>query len=530
MTKVALALLAAALVPAAPQESNRVLEKPGEHHKHLTMDTVDRWTLDGIEDEVLRVDVRSGDFDPVLELVRLDGSGRIVEVLVPPVDDAGSTSHMLKRLPSAGKLAILVHGPDNRGGGRYRLYVERLRSVPLPDGATSFSGRLDDKGNAHVRLTAEKGRVLVPRGKGVSEVIDPKGYSLGNWSGCYTIDRSGEHYVRVRGEPRAPYEIGFARVERRKLIPGADVQTTVEPYGLHEWTFDTVEGGLHHIELRGEDLEMRVIDHGDPPARALSEAAHLRRLRTHSKGPVQRRTLVARLAVGQRVQVRSRSSRPADYRLRRIDGAMRLDRGDHPGNFLSVGGSEYWAFDAQPGEVLRVRVKSMLFDPVLRLHDGSGQQIGEADDGGGGLEPEHSWLVRERGRVFAEVASFGNGGGGQYDIELTAVNVPRVAMGGREAGELMTGAVAYWHVNVAEEEQVLVLVGSDTFDPRVTVIDPDGAVIGSASRPGPGADVVLAFRPEGSGRHTITVQGGSGPYTLRVIDPDAGSNEKSESR
>src|SRR5690606_27866134 len=94
------------------QESMRELDRPGEHHKHLTRDTVDRWKLGGRAGEVFRVRVSSGEFDPVLGFVDADGAA-----LRDAVDDPGSESRFLQRLPRDGQYEILVHGPERRGGG-----------------------------------------------------------------------------------------------------------------------------------------------------------------------------------------------------------------------------------------------------------------------------------------------------------------------------------------------------------------------------------------------------------------------------
>jgi hypothetical protein len=520
-TSTCLAALAAC-APGLAQESTRTLDRPGEHNKHLTVDTVDRWLLDGRLDEVLRVDARSSDFDPVLELVRLDDAGRVAAVLVPEVDDPGGWSRMLLRLPSAGPLAILVHGPGQRGGGNYRLYVERLSSTPLPDGAEFLSGALDRDGNAHVRVVARAGETLVPRGSGVTEVIDPKGVSLTGWQGCYEAERDGEHFLRVHGRPLAPFRVGLAPVRRRALELGADVTERLADSGLDEWTFTAREHGFHVLEVEGADLDVRVVADGPEPPHALDGGPTHRWLPAHSKGATRRSVLVTASALARRVQVRALLDRATPYRLTLRDPSAPLATGAPTTGALAVGGSDYWTFAAEPGQVLQLDVESGAFDPVLRLFDEDGTPLGEFDGGGAGLAARHTWLATRRGVVRAEVLSYGNGGGGAYAITLTDLVVPAIEVGGRRAAELRAGAVDHWHLAAEGPRDVLLLTRSDDLETGLSLFDPDGIELATNWGSGPGRGALLGVRLPRAGRYTLAVtgRGGDGAYMLRVLDPD----------
>src|SRR5690606_26847710 len=206
-------------LPLAAQESVRDLDRPGEHHKHLTVDTVDTWKLQADADDVIRLDVSSAQFDPVVDFVRLGEGDAVAAVVVPEVDDPGSRSHLLVRLEQVGRYAIRVHGPEQRGGGNYRLYVERLRSRPMPPEGEA-TGTLDPDGVTHLRFDAKRGDCVGPFGSGIAELIDPSGRGLDGWNGCFDVERDGEHYVRVRGAAGAVFRVG---VERARMRPLAEV-------------------------------------------------------------------------------------------------------------------------------------------------------------------------------------------------------------------------------------------------------------------------------------------------------------------
>ena len=509
-------------LPAFGQESDRDLERPGEHNKHLTIDTVDRWMIDGLADEVLRVDVRSGQFDPVLQLVRLDDdSDRTSEVLVPEVDDPGSESRFLKRLPSDGRFAILVHGPGQRGGGNYRLNVERLRSEPFPEGADYLVSKVDDSGMLHVRVAANKGDMLVPRGSRVSEIIDPMGFSIPQWNGCFEAERDGEHYLRVRADPGAPCRVGLAPVRRRQIADDDLIRETLEGSGLDEWTFTTKTNSFLVIELEGAHLEMQVVQDGEEPQRALDGGPTHRWLPSHSKGLVQRMILVTPMPMNRKVMVRSHSKEPAPYTLTVRDTSRPLSDADPVAGSLVVGASDYWTFKTEPGEVLRLDLESSAFDPYLRLFDQDGVTIGEFDDVGGGLAAGHSWLVRKRGFVRAQVHSFGNGGGGEYTLQLARLTIPTLSVGETRGPIPLEGGVDYVHLDGKANLDLLIFTASDDLETGLTLYDPDGIALASNWGSGVHRGALISTRLPRDGRYTLAVTGrrGIGSYTLRVINP-----------
>ncbi|MBI5852178.1 MAG: hypothetical protein HZB39_14285 [Planctomycetes bacterium] len=513
---ITLALGAAALA----QESVRDLERPGENHKHLTVNTVDRWRFEGHADEVIRFDVASSDFDPVIALVKVVEGDRD-EVVLADVDDDGSRSHALVRLASAGRYAILVHGPNARGGGNYRLYVERLKSVPMQDGGNVCEGRLDDMGMAHVRFLAQKGETVVPHGAGVVEFIDPKGRSRIGWEGCHDVELDGEHYVRVHGAPDAGFRVGVERARVRDLGSDAERADSLSAHGIDEWRFEGRPDEFRRIVLHGERIAMRVIPRDT--ATGLDERAPLVVLTDREKGGVRRLAVVLGRDGGYRVQVLSRSGSSMEYRLRFDVDAEPLAVAQPADRELALGASEFFAFDTTPGQVLRVDVAADAFDPLVRLTAADGRPIGENDDGGGGLASRHGWFVQRGGLVRAQVACVGDGGGGRYRIALSDVLVPALAIGAAKDGTLGDGATEYWHLDGRTGQSLFLSARSATADLTVTLIDPYGVVVGSDDDSGADRDALFATRLSRDGRHTVvvTARSGRGAYSIQAIDPSA---------
>lgn len=520
--------IAAAAPPAAPpparalsQENVRSVDSPGEHFKYLTVDTVDRWLLDGTKDEILRIDVRSSEFDPVLSLVQMGAAGAVAAVLIPEVDDDGSESHMLMRLPVSGSLAILVHGAGRRGGGNYRLYVERLTSAPIPDGEEYATGTLDANGNAHIRFQAKEGEIIVPRGGQVTEIIDPKGFSLPNWRGTFVARAAGEHYFRVRGRAGRAFRAGLSPVRQRTLIRRAETADTITDGGLDEWTFPCRPNQLTVVEVEGEGLEVRIVNGEFAEDRGLDRGPIIHPLPAHSKGLTQRFAFVSTGKLDRRLQIHSRTESPHPYRVLVRDPSQALPAGARIQQRLALGGAAYWTFAVQPGEVYQVDVESDDFDPYLRLSNGNGLPMGDFDDGGGDLSARYTWLVEGRGQVRAEVSCYGNGGGGDYRVKLTAVPVPTFDLESPVTGTLKGGTAGFWHVQAEGPQDLVIMVRSTTFQPALRLVDPDGITIATAAKSGIHRASLLSVTLPKKGRYTVAVTGnGAGAYTMRGIDPE----------
>ena len=111
---VVLALLPA---PARTQESIRPLKGQGQVGAFLTPGQVDRWVFEGDKGETLIVHVATKEFDPLLGLSITRMGANNDETVVPDVDDPGTESRFMVRLPEKGQYKIRVHAYKNQGAG-----------------------------------------------------------------------------------------------------------------------------------------------------------------------------------------------------------------------------------------------------------------------------------------------------------------------------------------------------------------------------------------------------------------------------
>ena len=174
--------------------------------------------------------------------------------------------------------------------------------------------------------------------------------------------------------------------------------------------------------------------------------------------------------------------------------------------------------------MLRIEVESAAFDPVLRLWTRSRVACGDNDDGGNDLASRFSWLVTSAGKVRAQVASFGDGGGGPYKIQLVDVPVPDLPLGTKQKSSLGEGSTEHWHFEGRAGQTLFLSARSTVVDTALVLFDPAGVEVGRDEDAGGDRNVLPCIRFPRHGRYTLAVsaRSGRGEYALLALDPDLG--------
>lgn len=106
--------------------------------------------------------------------------------------------------------------------------------------------------------------------------------------------------------------------------------------------------------------------------------------------------------------------------------------GSATGALESLGDRDWFAVDIATAGKYIFEVKGdssgsgSLTDPWLRIFDGSGNQIGQIDDGGTGLDARDYFTITTPGTYYLEASSRGDQAGGSYTVAVNAV--PTVAI------------------------------------------------------------------------------------------------------
>ncbi|MEK6238910.1 MAG: PPC domain-containing protein, partial [Planctomycetales bacterium] len=223
-----------------------------------------------------------------------------------------------------------------------------------------------------------------------------------------------------------------------------------------------------------------------------------------------------------RYQLHLLANTSSSYSLTSTDPTKPVAPGANVAGRLPVGGSAFYSFQADAGEVFQASLGSDDFDPYLRLYDARGNQVAENDDGGGSLQGRITQMFTEQGVYRLQVSSLGNGGGGDFQLALDQQQPRELALGGRGQGTLHHKGMDLWSFAGEEGKTVFISVRSSECDPQVSLRGPGGARLASDDNHGVGADCLLAVRLPETGRHVIWISSnrGAGAYSVRLIDGD----------
>jgi hypothetical protein len=511
------ALLGAATAGLA-QESQRSVEAPGTFTKYLSPDQVDTWSFEGHKDEVVIAHVQSEEFDPTVAVATKDGKS-LVEA-----DDEGSESSVATRLPADGQYAILVHGFQFHGGGNYTLEMQRFAAQRIEPGKPAVATAGAD-GAVHLALQADKGQILVPdvQPKVEWQMFDPKGRPIEAWAGTADVELAGEQFLSFQVPPGTSASVQVRAATQRDL-KSAEASGSLGPLEMDVWSFAGEPGWFRVLEVErtGPAEAKLVYAPPDEEKQQIAEGDELPDLRffpVQSKGNRLRYAMLLGRRGRYRFFLLARGA--LQYQLRLADPSQALEPGRREDR-LEVGAAAFYTFQASAGQLWQIDLASDAFDPYLRLYDGSGAQVAENDDGGGGLASRITAMIRKSGAYRIQAASSGNGGGGPYVLTLSAKTVPKLGLGERQQGTLGEGAREPWSFQGKAGSSVVVLVRSEHAKAGLELYGPAGVLLRKDGGSGPDGSGMLAVRLPEDGLYTVWVaaSSGSGAYTIRLLDAD----------
>ncbi|MBN2492274.1 MAG: PPC domain-containing protein [Planctomycetes bacterium] len=506
------------------QEAVRDVKQDGVETKFLTHNQIDTWKARIQENETLIVHVSSLEFDPVLQLVRKDGSQ-----VTDKIDDEGSESRLRVRLTEAGEYHVRVHAFQMRGGGNYRITFERLVSTPI-EVAARTNGAFDAEGVAHHHFLAEEGAILVPDLRGTrSQVMrDAVGRILYGWENTIRVMATGEHTITLRGRGHGGYSLLIRRATIRDLGDAHEAAGALEDGALDVWGIDAEAGQFRRIEIRKQGRVMTRL--GLAPETKDEKALLVERqpsspvpftlFPASTKGDAVRYFVLFNRSARFELALLARSD--LTYRLLASDPTAALPLpGDAEGR-IDVGGTAFYTIAAEAGGILHLAVDSEQFDPTVRLHDERGNLLLENDDGGNGLGSTLALLVKKSAQLRVQVSAVGNGGGGRFRIRGRQEAVPSLAIGDHGRGRLGEGADAYWSFAGQKGQTILVHARSLDVDVQAEVFGPEGTSLGTDDDSGVGTDSLMAIRLPASGRYILRVgsRRGAGAYAVQLIAAD----------
>ncbi len=183
------------------------------------------------------------------------------------------------------------------------------------------------------------------------------------------------------------------------------------------------------------------------------------------------------------------------------------------GNKLSVGKTDYWAFDAKVGDVLTFDSKASTFAEEASLIDPELQYVHQSSMQPDQTSAKWQFICQKAGRYSVAISSTGGGGGGDYELERKVLHPREFGKRSPASGELANGQVVVWRFTARPEEPVMVHWKSSLWNYNISV------------RTDSGADANLPLTPV-SGTDQYGILKVDKPTTFLIVLSPNGSNAK----
>jgi hypothetical protein len=508
----------------------------------LSPGTHDDWPLRARDGETVILAVRSGAFDPAVELVGPTGE---VVARNDDVRQGEQNSLLLARLATGGDYQVRVRSSNAATGGGYQLAVRRFVATELPVGVRA-TGSLGKSLSRWHRFGADADRTLVITARAASlvpmvQVVAPNGEPVeagpaglapqGSTRVVFRTPRAGDYYVRIfpadGGDPRDSYAVTVATA---RVLPSTIGATNpgrrIDPGGLDLWTFRGEVGDLIRVGARADSGELTArISHvppADPTGKPRAPEGPVPPLVVLPSDPKAGGELVAllNLAGDYQVAVSQPLGLGVGYALATARPARPLADDAGSTGTLGLGGAEFWSVEGAPGRILRIEGSSDRFDAELELYGPQGDLIARDDDGGSRRDARLTALLTERGRHLVRVHSHGDGGGGPYTLRRVPDPARPLALGASGEGAVGAGGSEVWSFRGQAGQAIILSARSPDFNIQAALFDPEAAEVASDDDGGEGTDSLLSARLPVDGPYTIWIRSaaGSGRYSIQLIE------------
>ncbi len=199
-----------------------------------------------------------------------------------------------------------------------------------------------------------------------------------------------------------------------------------------------------------------------------------------------------------------------------------------------------WTLAGRAGQRVVIDLTSSAFDAYLVLRDADGRMIGSDDDSGEGQNARlHAVLPRD-GTYLVIATGFGESARGRYNLAVTGWEAPDAPAPGRSAalragetkdgilepGDEISGDGPYqdrWTFEAPAGARLRVEMRSTDLDSYVTVLSPDGSMVGHDDDGLGGRDAALSFRAMAAGRYTVLASSygeepATGAYKITLLE------------
>lgn len=469
---------------AIEQGINRYLDVQ-EHKNIVTPGDFTEWPLQLRAGQVVIADARSEAFDPALEIANESNVSQAANDDRYPGDQRPL---LLWRCPVDGKYLLRVRSFQNKAGGQAFIRFKVFNSIDVGEQAADHE--FQDGGRYLLRLDLKKGEVkqLVfefPNDRyarpGLGQVISPIGLPhlklaralehalpdslIAPVEGSYYViaDIPGRNPIRMRARtltPVRPSNSGLAQVVNGSKDNPVLVSFDVKAGQLIE--IATPELGMDAFSALSEQPDFSKFDLQDPEKNPFFPQDR-RPLPPSPFRPLPARSRDPRIGVYAVVRdatlwlaCNGKGGTSKDYSVAIRNGAEALSAGAPKQGKLRIGKTDYWVFEANVGDVMKLRFQASGFSQRVIVRDPALREIYGAEALPDQDSIDWQMMATEPGRYLVAVSSVGDGGGGEYSLIRKVIPPREFGKGVQAAGSFEDGQTQVWKCTIKPGEPLYV--------------------------------------------------------------------------
>lgn len=202
-----------------------------------------------------------------------------------------------------------------------------------------------------------------------------------------------------------------------------------------------------------------------------------------------------------------------------------LINGSRNAGTIGLGGLQMWAFAANAGDSIQLRMGADTYSPRIDLYGPSGRLLTNAFTANGTFrDASLATQLTNSGTFTVVVSSYFLNSFGNYTLNLAQVPEAFVVSAGEQGGPMTNGVqnngvlslgdLQMWSFNGSAGNSIQLRMGATNYSPRIDLYGPDGALLTNAfTANGTFRDASLATRLTNSGTFTVVVSS----YYLNVF-------------
>jgi hypothetical protein len=142
--------------------------------------------------------------------------------------------------------------------------------------------------------------------------------------------------------------------------------------------------------------------------------------------------------------------------------------------YLRIADTNWWAFDAKPGDVMSLTTVSPKFADLLVVRDPDMNEIRHFEAPLDQTSDRWRVVVQKPGRYLMSVSSVGNGGSGEYSLARQVFHSKEFSKSSPAKGEISNGEVQVWTFKAQPNDPLLIHWASSNSNYEVAIYDEKG--------------------------------------------------------